>query len=128
MNLTSLPDSIKKRNPKLFMEEAKDNARKREKYGNSKMFIEGIKFDSKKEMTRYFELRMLQALGEISDLRRQVTYQLSVCKYIADHCYKDKSGNEVVEDVKSKATRKLPVYRLKKKLMKAELNIEIKEY
>jgi len=98
------------------------------KYRSRKTIVDGITFDSKKEACRYSELKFLQRIGEISDLRRQVVYQLSVCKYIADAVYVDKSGNTIVEDTKSKHTRKLPVYRLKKRMMKAELGIEIKEF
>jgi len=88
----------------------------------------GVKFDSKKEYNRWQELKFLQSIGEVICLRRQVTFQLSVCCYISDFVYRDKNGIEIVEDVKSNFTRKLPVYRLKKKLMKHELGIEIKEH
>ncbi len=49
-----------------------------------------------------------------------------ICAYLADFTY-NRNGKEIVEDVKSEMTRKLPVYKLKKKLMKAILNIEIQE-
>lgn len=100
---------------------------KESKFKNVKKWYKDMHFDSVKEMSRYIELEFLQSIGEISGLRRQVVYQLSVCKYIADHVYFDKSGIENVEDVKSKYTRTLAVYRLKKKMMLNELNIEIKE-
>jgi hypothetical protein len=88
----------------------------------------GNKFDSKREYNRYLDLMFLKKIGEVTVLRRQVVYELSVCKYIADFVYRDKNGIEIVEDVKSAHTRKLPVYRLKKKMMLKELGIEIKEY
>lgn len=97
------------------------------KYRNRKVEIEGVLWDSKKEYSRFKDLSFLQSIGKISWLERQVVFQLSVCRYIADFRYADKDGKVWVEDVKSAHTRKLPVYRLKKKLMKAELNIEIKE-
>jgi hypothetical protein len=49
-----------------------------------------------------------------------------VCKYISDFVYLE-NGQKIVEDVKSEYTRKLPVYRLKKKLVKAVHGIDIKE-
>ena len=106
---------------------------KRAKYNNQKVKYDGIVFDSKKEYHRYRELLLLLKAGEIGQLRRQVVYKLSVprgdiCKYVADFVYiVVATGETIVEDVKSDMTRKLPAYRLKKKMMKAILNIEIKE-
>jgi succinylglutamate desuccinylase len=100
--------------------------KKKAKYGNVKIVIDGLTFDSKKESRRYIELRALQTIGEITDLKTQVPFQLSVCKYISDFTYL-KDGQLIVEDVKSKMTRTLPTYRLKKKMMLAELGITIKE-
>lgn len=117
-----------KLNPHLFTEPVKKN-----KYGNKKTVVDGIKFDSAKEAKRYGELKMLLKAGVIGLLQLQVVYELKVndkrvCKYIADFEYIIvKTGETVTEDVKSEATRKLPVYRLKKKLMKQVHGIEIKE-
>src|SRR5690606_26359142 len=47
-------------------------------------------------------------------------------KYVADFVYQEK-GQMVVEDVKSTMTRNLPVYRLKKHLMKSVHGLEIRE-
>jgi hypothetical protein len=116
-------------NPHLFAQEKPKKA----KYGNKKVEVDGEMFDSQKEAKRWGELKLLLKAGEIGMLRRQVVYELKVkdkrlCKYVADFVYLDsKTGETVVEDVKSSYTRKLPVYRLKKKLMKELLNIEIKE-
>jgi Protein of unknown function (DUF1064) len=104
---------------------------KKSKYGNRKVEFEGQVFDSKKELARWLQLRMRVLAGEITDLRRQVEYVLKVegekvCIYWADFVYIE-NGVEIVEDVKSKITRTLPVYRLKKKLMKSIFKIEIKE-
>ena len=73
----------------------------------------------------------MEARGEISELHEQVTFKfahndIKICSYIADFTY-NKNGKEVVEDVKSEITRKLPAYRIKCKLMKAFYNIDIKE-
>lgn len=108
-------------------------APKASKYGNKKIEVDGIVFDSKKEAKRYGELRLLLKAGKIGLLRRQVEYKLEVngekvASYVADYVYFDLStGQEVVEDVKSTETRKLRVYRLKKKLMKSIYGITIKE-
>ena len=103
----------------------------RSKYGNRKVEFDGHKFDSKRECERYILLRSWEQQGVISNLRLQVPFELNVngqkiCKYIADFTYQ-RNGRQIVEDVKGEATRILPVYRLKKKLMKAILGIEIME-
>lgn len=102
------------------------NNPKKPKFGNVKTKIDGHVFDSAKEAGRYIQLRYRLIAGEITDLELQVKFKLSICTYIADFVYKEK-GLVVVEDVKSSHTRKLAVYRLKKKMMKNELGIEIKE-
>lgn len=125
------------RNPHLFAQNAQvqnvqqENLDKKNKYGNKKVVIDGIEFDSKKEGNRYLELKGRQMAGEITDLRFQHEFEFEIngerlCSYLADFTYIE-NGVLIVEDVKSKATRKLPVYRIKNKLMKAIYNIQIKE-
>lgn len=151
------------------------------------------KYDSKKEYERWLELQLLQRAGEISDLRRQVEFELipakydtvfvkyktvkqwlvftdnasgtsfetkkeatEFCKthglrakdigyitreepvykevcieqnavYTADFVYRDKDGNEIVEDTKSEVTRKEADYVLRRKLMLDRHGIRVKE-
>ena len=111
--------------------------KKKSKYGNERTETNGIKFDSKKEARRYMELRQLETMGKISDLKLQHTFTLQeafttengdriqAIKYIADFTYVE-DGKFVVEDVKSPATRNNPVYRMKNKMM-AEKGYVIKE-
>ena len=101
------------------------------KYGNAKVEVDGMPFDSKREAARWRELRLLERAGEISDLRRQVRYELvpklpgeRPVDYIADFVYRDKDGNEVVEDVKGVRT---PVYVIKRKLMLWRHGVRIRE-
>lgn len=101
------------------------------KFKNTKIEVDGIKFDSIKESKRYGTLKLLQKAGEISDLKLQVRMDIlvsdkKIAVYIADFTYMEK-GSYVVEDVKSDFTRKNPVYRLKKKLIEAIYNLKIKE-
>ena len=101
---------------------------KKTKFNNIVNYYDGKKFDSKKECERYKELKH----EGVKDLKCQVSYKIvvndvKICNYIADFVYIDHKGQTVVEDVKSPMTRKLPVYRLKKKLMLAVHGIEIKE-
>ena len=104
----------------------------RNKYRARKAEIDGLTFDSNKECTRYMELKLLVKAGEIKELVVHPIYRLDVndehiCKYIADFNYKDKNGRVVVEDVKSPVTKKLPTYRLKKKLLHAIYGLDILE-
>ena len=103
------------------------------KYSNIKtVTADGIKHDSRKEARRWVELTLLQRAGEISDLKRQVKYELipkqegeRAVNYIADFVYIDnKTGNTVIEDCKGFKT---DVYRLKKKLFQWRYNTKIKE-
>lgn len=98
------------------------------KYGNRKTTVDGITFDSKKEAERYVVLREMSIKGEIRQFELQPEFQLyvngiHVCRYRADFSYW-KDGVAVVEDVKGMKTA---IYRLKKKLMKACMCIDIHE-
>ena len=109
-----------------------DGTVRKNKYGNKRCAANGITFDSKKEMYRYLELKGLEDAGLIVDLKLQHHFTLSEAfrrpdgelirkiEYIADFTYFDGEGKFVVEDVKSEATRKNPVYSLKKRLMARE--------
>lgn len=107
------------------------------KYKNRKVFTEDGEFDSKKEYGRWIVLKARQNDGLIQHLQRQVEYELipkfkaqgesfRACCYKADFVYTE-NGEIVVEDVKSEYTRKLPEYRIKKKLLAWKYGIVIKE-
>lgn len=49
---------------------------RRRKYGNTKIMVDGIQFDSKREAARYRELKLLERAGVISFLQRQTKFQL----------------------------------------------------
>lgn len=117
-------------NPHLAIQEP---IKKKSKFNNIKTEVDGDVFDSKKEAKRYGELKLLLKAGHIGFLARQVEFLfnvegIKVASYFADFCYRDaKTGEFIVEDVKSEVTRKLPVYRLKRKLMLSIHKIKIKE-
>lgn len=101
---------------------------KRSKFGNKSAVVNGIKFHSRKEATRYKILIALEGAGAIQDLKLQPRFRLKVngeiiCTYVADFQYVQ-CGKTIVEDVKGFRTRE---YILKKKLVKALLGISIKE-
>ena len=101
------------------------------KYGARKLKApDGQVFDSVKEFHRWGCLRLLERAGRISDLRRQVSFELipkqkgeRACSYVADFVYYE-NGQLVVEDCKGFKTE---VYRIKKKLMLWVHGISIKE-
>lgn len=103
------------------------------KYRNTPTTMDGRRFDSKKEAERYAVLAVWERQGEITDLVCQESFALVVrdqdCgTYVADFTYTvAATGERVVEDVKSAITRKLPVYRLKAKLMWAVYGVRIRE-
>lgn len=125
------------------------------KYGNRKVEIDGIEFDSKKEAHRYWELKLLQRAGKISDLQLQREFELipaqyetferygktgkrlqdgkrcieQSCVYKADFCYMQ-DGQLVVEDVKGyrdPASAGYAKFIIKRKLMLWRYGIKINE-
>lgn len=111
------------------------NTKKRTKYSNVKVVIDGIKFDSKKEGAHYYKLKDLQDAGKITNLTLQPKFDIAasvildgrrraIRKYIADFSYIDDAGKLVVEDVKGYKTE---LYKLKRHLVKEIHGIEVVE-
>lgn len=105
------------------------------KYHNKKVTTPDGVFDSKKEFHRWEELKILQRVGEISSLKRQVPYAVvektdkyRKAEYVADFEYKDKSGETVIEDVKGmRGGAAYQMFKLKKKIIYAIYGIDIRE-
>ncbi|CAJ0862240.1 hypothetical protein R77567_01630 [Ralstonia sp. LMG 32965] len=103
-------------------------AAKRSKYGNQRLTFEGLSFDSKRELHRYVLLREMVRTGAISDLRRQVPFELAPgvsingrrrppLRYVADFVYRERGAAiDTIEDVKGVVTE---AYRIKRHLMTA---------
>ena len=117
----------------------------RRKFGEKKVRNAWGEFDSKSEWYRYAELMFMQRKGLISDLKRQVRYEIIPAikvqnvvqvqlktktktkivervdelpaHYTCDFQY-IQDGVLVIEDAKSEATRKEKDYVLRRKLMK----------
>lgn len=107
---------------------------KKSKYNNVKTEVEGILFDSKKEAARWLVLRQMERVGDITDLQRQVKFEIvpkvkiggktiRAKHYICDFVY-EQNGVKIFEDVKGFANE---TYLLKKHLMAAIHGIEILE-
>lgn len=111
------------------MLEALPDKPKRPKYGNRKVEIDGMKFDSQHEADYYFGVLLpLWRAGMLRMLTRQVPFDLpGGIRYVADFVTVDNYGRVSVVDAKSKATKKNRVYINKKKQMKAVWGIEIME-
>ncbi len=111
----------------------------RNKYGNKKIEINGIVYDSAKEARRHQELLLLERAGAIQKLDRQVEFELipaqfsevngkrkcieRKCSYIADFVYYE-NGEKVVEDTKGFKTKD---YKIKKKMLLYFHGIRIRE-
>ena len=123
---------------------------KKNKYRNKKAEFQGNVFDSKRELQRWLVLKDAESKGIISDLQRQVKFELipavteeyvvhlktkdkietrvlqRAITYTADACY-FKDGKYVVEDCKISPKVKPDKYILKSKMMFALNGIRIKE-
>lgn len=121
----------------------------RPKYGNKRVTICGIEFDSKKEGQRYLVLKEAQEKGIISDLELQPRWELlpakkekyvkhlktkdKICErtitlpihYTADFSY-IKDGELIVEDVKSSPKLLSKDVPLRLKMMKYFHDIDVR--
>lgn len=96
------------------------------KYHNKRIMTEdGQSFDSRKEANRWWQLKLMERAGLISNLKRQVKRELIPAQYIDGKCVEravtytsdfeyDQGVRHIVEDVKGMRTDK---YIIKRKLM-----------
>lgn len=107
---------------------------RRNKYGNRKVRVDGILFDSEAEAIRYGQLKLMENAGSIAGLTLQPVFVLAPSvimggrkkpplRYLADFAYYE-NGQLIVEDVKGCLT---DVYRVKRHLMRSVHGIEIRE-
>lgn len=120
--------------PSLLDYRDRPKARRHQKYRNRVTETPDGLFDSEAEYRHWCHLKIRQRIGEISDLRRQVVFELAPAveiegrlrpplRYVADMTYLE-GGETVVADVKGAIT---PEYRIKRHLLKAVHGIDIKE-
>lgn len=102
---------------------------RRGKYGNRKVTVDGMKFDSQHEADYYFSVLWPRWMaGELVLLARQVPFDLpGGIRYIADFVTVDTKGRVEVIDAKSEITKKNRTYINKKKQMAAVWRIDILE-
>ena len=97
----------------------------------------GERYRSKREADRHQELQLMMFAGEISELRREVPFELAAgvkfsdakratppLRYFCDFAYRLPDGRTVIEDVKGMRTR---VYKIKRHLMLDKFGVEVKE-
>ena len=97
------------------------------KFGNVKTEVDGVRFDSKGEAAYWQQLRLRERAGEISDLKRQVSFpmpvgDLVVCRLVVDFVYCE-AGEWVAEDFKGVVT---PECRIKLKLFRAIYGYDVR--
>ena len=107
------------------------------KYRNEPIIVDGIRWDSKKELARWVELKLLEHLGMITDLKRQVAFELAPSvvlygrkrpplRFTADFTYIE-DDQFVAEDCKAPPTRNETAYKIRRHLMMSVHSIEIRE-
>lgn len=127
----------------------------RNKYGNRKITVDGVTFDSKKEAARYRELRLMERAGYIIKLQRQTKFVLIPTQrepsgeiysrgekkgqpkpgktiehevsYYADFTYWKKTDNDWKYVVGDVKGVRTEVYKIKRKLMLERYGIRISE-
>lgn len=120
MEIKDLPEAYQKQ---AIAKYGKDIMKKKPKYGNTKLEVDGHVFDSLKEASYYGTLKYMEKAGEISHLVIQPRYELIPAftkngkkyrktEYVADFQY-DKDGEIIVVDTKGCRT---DVYKLKRKM------------
>lgn len=102
---------------------------KRSKYGNKKVVVDGITFDSKREAAYYGELKQREKAGEVVGIELQRPFALLgnngmlIATYKADFCFWDNVADRFrCIDVKGVETKD---FKLKKKMMLGLLGINV---
>ena len=103
--------------------------KKRSKYGNTKVEIDGITFASKAEGRYYAQLKALDKAGMVAEVELQKRFVLKgpkgglITTYVADFAFYDNTTRCYrVVDVKGVET---PAFKLKRKMMRELLGIEV---
>jgi hypothetical protein len=122
---------------KFFVDDGKVVSRKKNKYRNQKVEVDGITFHSRKEANFYSDLFIKKNAKLITDFERQVQYDIRVndihiAKYFLDFKVINLDGSINYYDVKGKDKVSgkwitTDVFALKKKLVEAIYGIKIEK-
>jgi predicted alpha/beta hydrolase family esterase len=108
------------------------------RYGNTKVTVDGIQFDSRIEAHRYGQLLVLQRAGQIRNLQVHPKYVLAPAvvldgrtkpelRYFGDFAYEEGPDWQlVVEDTKNPFSATKDAFRIKRHLMKSVYDIEVR--
>jgi hypothetical protein len=108
-------------------------AKRKSRYANIKRHqADGYTFDSKREMLRYFDLKLMLLAHEIEELEVHPRIKITIggvevkypsgrhLSYIADFRYYDcRTKSVVVEDCKMQSGHRTEVYKIKRALLQA---------
>ena len=94
--------------------------------------MDGVVFASEAEMKRFADLQMLERAGEISDLRRQQSYDIEIkghhfCTFTPDHEYLNKKGTPIIEEFKTGMSVKDKDYQLRKRAFELYYGLTVTE-
>jgi Protein of unknown function (DUF1064) len=113
------------------------SATTRSKYRSKVCYVGDLRFQSLHEAECWLTLQILERAGKITNLNRQVPFELHcgradgvrlpTATYYADFVWHDLDGARHVADAKSAITRMKEVYRLKKRWMLDEYGISVEE-
>ena len=110
---------------------------KKTKYNAKKIINKYGAFDSQTEYNRFLYLKSMENRGVIFELTKQVRFEIVQQKtktkevqvvverathYTADFSYVNSEGKTIIEEVKSKATKKARDYSLRRKLVLHKLS------
>ena len=122
---------------KFFVDDGKVVSRKKNKYRNQKVEVDGITFHSRKEAKFYSDLLIKKNAKLITDFEKQVQYDIRVndihiAKYFLDFKVINLDGSINYYDVKGKDKVSgkwitTDVFALKKKLVEAIYGIKIEK-
>jgi hypothetical protein len=107
---------------------AAERSKRRNKYGATRTTVDGVTFDSKREAWFYGQMKLAMQSGIVRWFGRQPRFVLEAgVEYVADFVVVYADGAVTVVDVKSAATRKEKVYRIKKRQFESRYGIKITE-
>lgn len=125
--MTSAPLHITAEAAKMLLE-----PKKRSKYGNRKVTVNGRSYDSLAEAKYCEDLLLREKAGEVGGVELQRPFSLIgpdgtlIATYRADACFWDFTEDRFrVVDVKGGRATQTPAFRLKKKMMKSFLGLNV---
>lgn len=112
--------------PTRLTHDPRGPAPKRHKYGAKPVVIDGVRFASHAEGRRYVALKMLERVGQITNLELQPAFPIivngiKVAVWKGDFAFFDGNRRRVI-DVKGFST---PLFKLKRRLVEALYSIQI---